>query len=96
MNTITVRRANVVLDVPEEQKAEYLAKGFDVINANGKVVEATVPEDLNTLKTAYSNHLIQIKALQAENQKLKDEITQLKVPKPRKTRAKTTKTTDKS
>lgn len=90
MNTITVRRANVVLDVPEEQKAEYLARGFDVINANGKVVEATVPEDLNTLKTAYSNHLMQIKTLQAENQKLKDEIAQLKAPKPRKPRAKTT------
>lgn len=90
MNIIKVRRANVILQVPEEQRKEYLAKGFDVINANGKVVEATVPEDLNTLKTAYSNHLIQIKTLQAENQKLKDEIAQLKVPKPRKTGAKTT------
>ena len=88
MNMITVRRANVVLDVPAEQKTEYLAKGFDVINANGQVVEATIPEDMNKLKTAYSNHLAQIKALRLENQKLRDEIEQLRAPKQRKTRSK--------
>ena len=29
---ITVRRANVLLTIPEDQKSEYLAKGFDVID----------------------------------------------------------------
>ena len=35
---IIVKRANVLLDVPAEQKDEYLAKGFDVIDKNGKVL----------------------------------------------------------
>lgn len=71
MKTISMRRANVILDVPEEQKQEYLAKGFDVIDASGNIVEYTTPSDLNTLKTAYVNHVKKIKDLEDEIKKLK-------------------------
>lgn len=74
MNIIKVRRANVILQVPEEQRKEYLAKGFDVVDENNNVVEYTVPTDLNTLKTAYSNHIKEIEKLQAENKKLKSDL----------------------
>lgn len=74
MNIIKVRRANVILQVPEEQRKEYLAKGFDVVDENNNVVEYTVPSDLNTLKTAYSNHIKEIEKLQAENKKLKSDL----------------------
>ena len=74
MNTIKVRRANVILQVPEEQRKEYLAKGFDVVDENNNVVEYTVPSDLNTLKVAYSNHIKEIEKLQAENKKLKSDL----------------------
>ena len=74
MNIIKVRRANVILQVPEEQRKEYLAKGFDVVDENNNVIEYTVPSDLNTLKTAYSNHIKEIEKLQAENKKLKSDL----------------------
>lgn len=74
MKTIKVRRANVVLVVPEEQRKEYLAKGFDVIDSVGKIVEYTIPSDVNTLKTAYTNHVKEIEMLKAENKKLKSEL----------------------
>ena len=74
MNIIKVRRANVILQVPEEQRKEYLAKGFDVVDENNNVVEYTVPTDLNTLKTAYTNHVKEIEMLKAENKKLKSEL----------------------
>lgn len=61
---IKVRRGNVILRVPEYQKQEYLAKGFDVITEDGKVLEATVPSDVNTLKRAYVKHLAKIKELE--------------------------------
>lgn len=63
---IKVRRGNVILRVPEYQKGEYLARGFDVISEDGKVVEATVPSDVNILKKAYVEHLAKIKELEAK------------------------------
>ena len=74
MATITVRQANVVLDVPEEQKSEYLAKGFDVIGADGKVIEKTTPNDINSLKKAYKELTEKAKKLELENAKLKKQL----------------------
>lgn len=68
-DVITVRRANVILKVPVEQKSEYLAKGFDVLNQNGAVSEHTVPSDMNVLQKAYVEHLKEIDML---NEKLKN------------------------
>lgn len=75
MATITVRQANVVLDVPEEQKGEYLAKGFDVIGADGKIIEKTTPNDLNSLKKAYKELTAKVEELQKENEKLKKQLS---------------------
>lgn len=74
VKTVKVRRANVVLTVPEEQRGEYLSKGFDVLDSNGNIAEHTVPSDMNTLKTAYTNHIKRIEALETENKKLKSEL----------------------
>ena len=74
MDTITVRRANVILRVSPEQKQEYLNKGFDVIDdTTGAVKEATVPMDVNVLKKAYVEHMAKIKELEDEIKKLKEE-----------------------
>lgn len=89
MDTITVRRANVILKVAAEQRQEYLNKGFDVIDASGAVIEATVPADVNVLRRAYVEHKAKIKELEAEIAKLKEEKAK---PAPKKT---TTKSTDK-
>lgn len=74
MDVIKVRRANVTLHVPDEQRGEYLAKGFDVVDENNNILEHTVPTDLNILKAAYSNHIKEIEKLQAENKKLKSDL----------------------
>lgn len=74
MGTIQVRRANVILDVPDYQQAEYLAKGFDVIGADGKVLVKTTPNDLNALKKAYTDLLAEVEALRKENTELKKQL----------------------
>ena len=64
----------MTLHVPEEQRKEYLAKGFDVVDENNNVLEHTVPTDLNTLKVAYSNHIKEIDKLKSEIKKLKADL----------------------
>ena len=84
MSEIKVRRGNVVLRVSAEQKAEYLAKGFDVIE-DGKVVEASVPNDVNILKRAYKEHLEKIESLEAEIKSLKKGTSKPKTTRTKKT-----------
>ena len=74
MANITVRRANVILTVPDYQQAEYLAKGFDVIGADGKVLIKTTPNDTNSLKKAYKELTARVMELEAENKKLKEQL----------------------
>lgn len=69
---ITVRRGNVLLDVPSEQQSEYLAKGYDVLGPDGKVLIKTIPNDMNSLKKGYSD-------LQKENAELKKKIEELEL-----------------
>ena len=77
-NIITVRRANVLLDVPEEQKEEYLSKGFDVIDKDGKVIaEATMTNDVNTLHKKLGEALQRIKSLEDENARLNQELDEM-------------------
>ena len=86
MGIITVRRANVVLDVPDYQQAEYLAKGFDVIGADGKVIAKATPNDPNALKKAYAELLKENEELKKENDMLKQQLTSepVKVEEPKK------------
>ena len=36
MDTIRVQRANVILDVPSDEKANYMAKGYEISDMLGK------------------------------------------------------------
>lgn len=74
MDNILVRQANVVLDIPEEQRDEYLAKGFDVIGADGKVLIRATPNDTNSLKKAYTELTARVAKLEAENKQLKEQL----------------------
>lgn len=73
VKTIQVQRANVVLSVPEYDKANYLAKGYDVLDEVGNVVEESMPNDVPTLQ-AKVNELI------AENKRLKEQLTNKSTP----------------
>lgn len=65
---IRVRRANMTLRVPADMKAQYLAQGYNVIDAKGKVIEH------NTKEVTFAEH----KAALDENAKLNAEIAKLK------------------
>ena len=78
--TITVRRANVVLNISESQLGYYMSQGYDVIDETGKVIQASVPTDVGTLQKAYFDHVNEIEAMKEEIEALKTEIESLKTP----------------
>lgn len=78
MANITVRRANVLLTVPDYQKGEYLAKGFDVVDNKGKVLEeATMTNDVGTLQKKLGQAHERIKQLEAEVARLNKELDEM-------------------
>lgn len=68
---VTVQRANVVLQISETLVDRYVDQGYNVIDANGNVIKASIPRDLGTLQKAYVNHLQEIEALKKEIEQLK-------------------------
>ena len=79
MDTIRVQRANVILDVPSDEKANYMAKGYSVIDAkSGKIIEEAVSNDVATLQVQLKNANEKLAAKDAVIKKLKAEITKLK------------------
>ena len=68
---VTVQRANVVLQISEALVDRYVDQGYNVIDANGNVIKASIPRDLGTLQKAYVNHLREIDALKKEIEQLK-------------------------
>lgn len=72
--TTTVKRGNVFLSVPTSLVDRYLAKGYDVVNERGDVVQESEPNDITSLKLAYEKHIARIKELEAENAELKRQI----------------------
>ena len=79
MDTIRVQRANVILDVPSDEKANYMAKGYSVIDAkSGKIIEEAVSNDVATLQVQLKNANEKLADKDAEIKKLKAEITKLK------------------
>ena len=68
---VTVQRANVVLQISEALVDRYIDQGYDVIDANGNVIKASIPRDLGTLQRAYVDQLQEIDALKKEIERLK-------------------------
>ena len=76
VNTITVQRANVVLDIDESQKDYYLGQGYSVIDAKtGEIIEDSTVQTVESL----NNKLERMKALveqkDEEIQKLKKQLS---------------------
>lgn len=69
--TVTVQRANTILQVPEEWVDRYIDQGYDVLDSNGKVIQKSIPKDLGTLQKAYLEHTAKIKELEKEIEQLK-------------------------
>lgn len=50
MEKITVRRANVTLQVDADQKDYYMERGYSVIDSSGTVLEEAMPNDVGQLQ----------------------------------------------
>lgn len=68
---ITVRRDNVVLDIPADQKNYYMGLGYNVIGKDGSVIEETTPTDIASLQRFYKDAKKKIAELEAEIKTLK-------------------------
>ena len=74
-----IQRANVILEVKDDQVERYVNEGYNVIDVNtGKILIESVPKDITGLTKAYNEHIETIKKLQEENTKLTSEIKKLK------------------
>lgn len=80
---VKVRKGNVVMTIKESEVSRYIDLGYDVIDNNGNILQKSIPNDIVALKTAYKQHLEEIKALTEEIRVLKEE-TQKKTTKAKK------------
>lgn len=77
--TIRVRRANVILDIAPEEKKQYMANGFSVIEVGtGKVLEEALSHDYRTLHLQIMTLRQEIEALKAENANLAKQLEDAK------------------
>lgn len=73
-----VKRANVILQIKDDQVDRFVSDGYDVIDETGKIIQKSVPKDVGTLQKAYADLTQEIKDLKAENEELKETIKSLK------------------
>ena len=72
---VTVKRANVVLTVENDEVDKYYEKGFSVIDELGNVIKASVPTEVGALQKALQDKDVEIASLKAEIERLKSENT---------------------
>lgn len=73
---VKVKRANVVLDVPEVDVQHYIDKGYNVVDDRGHILKEAIPRDIATLQKAFHDKSAKIKALEAEIESLKQQLTE--------------------
>lgn len=85
-----IRRANVLLDVKDDEVGYYLNLGYDLLDDNGRVAKEAIPNDLHTLQKHYIDSNKKIAELETVIANLKAEAATKteKVEKPVTTRKK--------
>lgn len=73
-----VQRANVVLEIEDDNVERYLAKGFSVIDEKGNVLKSARPTTPEQFEKAYDEQRRINNDLVLQVEKLKKEIEQLK------------------
>ena len=90
------KRGNKVLKISEDAVARYLGQGYNITDADGKVIKKGTPNDTNLLSAEYKKQQAEIDVLKntnakltaelesakAEVKKLKDELYKIKSSKP--------------
>lgn len=69
------RKANIETAITEDKVEQYVAEGYTIFDANNHIVKETAPDNLTTLKQAYTEHIAELKVKDAEIARLKDELT---------------------
>ena len=67
---VTVKRANVILEIKADQVDRFTAQGYDILDDKGNVVKQSVPTDVNALRKAFVEHTETIKQLEARIKEL--------------------------
>ncbi len=73
-----IQRANVLLDVKDDEVGYYLNLGYNLLDEHGNVVKESVPTDIHTLQKHFVDSKKQIADLQDEIAKLKVELAKAK------------------
>ena len=72
---VTVKRANVVLTVDNDEVEKYFEKGFSIIDEFGNVLKASVPTEVGALQKALQDKEVEIAALKEEIERLRSQNT---------------------
>ena len=68
------RKANIETVIAEDKVDKYVAEGYTVYDNAGNIVKETAPDNLTTLKQAYTSHVAELSIKDAEIARLKDEL----------------------
>lgn len=69
-----VRRANVVLDIKDDQVDRYLDMGYSLIDKNCRVIKESTHKDVESLVARCDKQEKQIKALEENIKSLEEDI----------------------
>ena len=70
---VTVKRANVVLTVEDDEVEKYFQKGYSIIDKFGNVIKASVPTEVGALQKALQDKEVEITELKKKIEKLQSE-----------------------
>ena len=73
-----IQRYNVILDVADSEVGYYLNLGYSLLDNQGNVVKKAMSTDVRTLQKELIDANKLIEQLKAENEKLTNEIAELK------------------
>lgn len=73
-----IQRYNVILDVADSEVGYYLNLGYSLLDNQGNVVKKAMSTDVRTLQKELTDANKLIVQLKAENEKLTNEIAELK------------------
>lgn len=71
---VQVKRANVVMRIPDSEVKRYLDMGYDILDDEGNVITKTVPTDIGTLQKAFKDMQREIAELERENKELRAQL----------------------
>lgn len=72
---VTVKRANVILTIEDDEVDKYYEKGFSILDAFGNVVKEGAPKEIGALQKLLQEKEVEVATLTKEIERLKAENT---------------------